>query len=75
MQGLDGSRRSLAESRAGVHSRARSTTELIYRFVAHHRVHDYLNVGWHIASADIGHHSAWSVLMHWPCDCKMVEPH
>lgn len=47
---------------------------MIFRFVAHERVIDYLMCGWHIAGFDLGHHSEYSVLMQWLCSCKMVEP-
>ena len=47
---------------------------MIFRYVTHDRVLDYLMCGWHIAAADIGHHSFYGVLMQWLCDCEMVEP-
>lgn len=47
---------------------------MIFRFVAHERVLDYLMVGWHIATVDLGHHSQYSVLLQWLCPCQMVEP-
>lgn len=47
---------------------------LIFRFVRHERVLDYLMCGWHIAQVDLGHHSEWAVLMQWLCECPMVEP-
>lgn len=47
---------------------------MIFRYVTHDRVLDYLNVGWHIACADLGHHACYSVLLQWCCGCKTVEP-
>jgi len=47
---------------------------MTFRFVPHERVLDYLKIGWHIASADLGHHARYSVLMQWMCGCRMVEP-
>lgn len=47
---------------------------MIFRFVVHERVLDYLMCGWHIAQPDLGPpHGGWSVLMQWLCPCKMVE--
>lgn len=45
-----------------------------FRFVRHERVIMYLQLGWHIAQADLGHHSQWAILMQWLCPCRMVEP-
>lgn len=45
------------------------------RFVLYMYVLDYLRVGWMFA--ETSPHptcSDWSVLMAWPCACKMVEP-
>ena len=47
---------------------------MIFRYVTHDRVLDYLMCGWHIATVDIGHHGFYGVLMQWTCNCKMVEP-
>lgn len=48
---------------------------MMFRFVVHEHVLDYLMCGWHIAQPDLGPpHGDWSVLMAWLCDCKMVEP-
>jgi hypothetical protein len=48
---------------------------MIFRWVSHSRVLDYLLCGWHIAIPDLGHpHSQWSVGLSWLCNCKMVEP-
>lgn len=47
---------------------------MTFRYVTHDRVRDYLNTGWHIAAADMGHHGYYSVLMTWLCECKQVEP-
>lgn len=47
---------------------------MIYRYVVHERVVEYLKLGWWIACADLGPHGYYSVLMNWPCSCKMVEP-
>jgi hypothetical protein len=47
---------------------------MIFRYVRRHLVLDYLRCGWHIASADLGHHSQWAVLMCWVCDCRCAEP-
>ena len=43
---------------------------MIFRYVVHEKVHDYLACGWHIASV-LGQHSC---LMQWMCGCKCVEP-
>ena len=48
--------------------------EKIYRFARHHEVHAYLKLGWNIAEIDIGHHSYYSVLLNWLCNCNPVEP-
>ena len=45
-----------------------------YRYVPHHRVHDFLVLGWVVACTDLGHHSYYAVLMEWLCGCKRVEP-
>lgn len=47
---------------------------MTFRFVVHDRVFDYLLCGWQIAQTDMGHHSYYSILLNWPCNCKMVEP-
>jgi hypothetical protein len=45
-----------------------------YRFVPHHRVIDYMRLGWAWA-ADLGdYHGEWCCLMCWPCNCRCVEP-
>ncbi len=45
-----------------------------FRYVLHEEAEDYLRLGW-VFAADLGiYHGQWSVLMRWPCDCKMVEP-
>lgn len=44
---------------------------MIFRYVNHHRVGDYLQCGWHIASVEISPHS---ILMQWLCGCECVEP-
>lgn len=45
------------------------------RFVPHHRVLDYLMVGWHILVPDAGtHRREYSVIMAWLCTCKTKEP-
>jgi hypothetical protein len=44
------------------------------RYVKHHRVIDYLWLGWMVV-ADLGStHGEFSVLMSWPCACRIVEP-
>lgn len=45
-----------------------------YRYVLHERVLDYLKCGWHIAQHDLGHHTYYSVLMIWLCNCNRIEP-
>lgn len=46
-----------------------------YRHVSHHKVLDYLMLGWHIAEVDIGiHRNEYQVFMVWLCDCPMKEP-
>ncbi len=47
---------------------------MIFRYVTHDRVLDYLMCGWHIAVVDLGHHSFYGVLMQWMCQCPMIEP-
>ena len=47
---------------------------MIFRYVQHQFVLDYLRCGWHIASADLGYHAQFAVLMQWLCDCRCVEP-
>ena len=48
---------------------------MICRYIVHERVMDYLMCGWHILIPDLGiHHSRYSVMMAWLCDCKRVEP-
>jgi hypothetical protein len=42
----------------------------VVRYVDHHRVEDYLRLGWMVL-APLG---AWSVLMGWRCQCRLVEP-
>jgi hypothetical protein len=45
-----------------------------FRYVPHHRVADYLLIGW-MWSADLGHiHGEWCALCAWPCGCKLAEP-
>ena len=47
---------------------------MIFRYVIHERVSEYLNLGW-IVCADLGPvHGQWSVLMRWLCECPYVEP-
>jgi hypothetical protein len=36
---------------------------MIFRYVQHQFVLDYLRCGWHIASADLGYHAQFAVLM------------
>jgi hypothetical protein len=48
---------------------------MIFRYVPHERVLDYLLIGWHIGVSDLGHHSNYAVLLRWLCTCKPVEPH
>ena len=51
------------------------TPNKLYRLVRHENVLDYLKCGWHIAETDIGlHHSYYSVLLSWICQCQPVEP-
>lgn len=45
-----------------------------FRLVRHEHVTDYLRCGWHIAQHDLLHHSYYSVLLEWLCDCNIVEP-
>ena len=46
-----------------------------FRYVKHQDVINYLRVGWHIASADLGsYHGQWAVLCVWLCECRCVEP-
>ena len=47
---------------------------MIYRYVRHEHVLDYLKLGWHIATVDIGYHSRYSILMVWLCQCEAKEP-
>jgi hypothetical protein len=47
---------------------------MIYRYVRHERVLDYLMCGWHILVPDLAHHGEWSVIMAWLCNCKIAEP-
>ena len=47
---------------------------MIFRYTIHERVLDYLMCGWQIAQHDLHHHSHYSILLSWPCNCKMVEP-
>lgn len=47
---------------------------MIFRYVVHEKVIAYMQCGWHLAQADLGHHSRYSVLMQWLCKCPMVEP-
>lgn len=45
-----------------------------FRYVLYERVEDYFRLGWAFA-ADLGPvHGQYSVLMAWPCQCKLVEP-
>ncbi len=51
--------------------------ELI-RFVPHERKLEYLAAGWMLSSIDGGFkpgdpHYEWSVIMVWPCKCKLPE--
>lgn len=70
---MDNARNTTTQTDAVVlHSMRRHGT--IFRLVRHHRVQDYLNVGWHIAQHDLLHHGDWSVLLTWLCDCPVVEP-
>jgi hypothetical protein len=45
------------------------------RYVSHYRIMEYLRLGWMVAN-DLGGtvHGEFSVLMSWPCSCKVVEP-
>ena len=53
----------------------RTQDQMIFRYVVHTRVLDYLMCGWHIAIPDLGPpHNQYSVGMSWLCNCKMVEP-
>ena len=46
-----------------------------HRYVLHHRVPDYLLLGWMaFPTLDGTHHGFWSVHCAWLCDCKPVEP-
>ncbi len=45
-----------------------------FRFVPHHRVRDYLELGWNVATVDLGHHGEYSVLLQWLCACPLIEP-
>jgi hypothetical protein len=47
---------------------------VIFRYVVHERVEEYMKIGWWIVQTDMQHHGYYSVLMNWPCNCKMVEP-
>jgi len=51
-----------------------ATRNRFLKFVRHQDVQDYLNLGWHIACADLGHHWHYSVLLEWLCSCRMKEP-
>jgi hypothetical protein len=42
----------------------------VVRYVVHERIEDYLRLGW-MWLTPIGE---WSVLMGWPCKCKIAEP-
>jgi hypothetical protein len=45
-----------------------------YKYVLHHLVTAYEDLGW-LAVADLGPiHGEWSILMEWRCSCKMVMP-
>lgn len=47
---------------------------MIFRYVKHERVTDYLELGWMVC-ADLGRvHGHWCALMRWPCQCQHVEP-
>jgi hypothetical protein len=46
----------------------------IVKYVPHRQIEDHLRLGW-ILLADLGFpHRNWSVLMGWPCQCKLAEP-
>jgi hypothetical protein len=46
-----------------------------HRWVRHHRVMDYLRLGWlALPSLDGTHHGCWSVHCIWLCNCEAVEP-
>jgi hypothetical protein len=44
------------------------------RYVRHHLVEDYLQLGWMVI-ADMGPHGGqYCIIMKWSCTCPMVEP-
>jgi hypothetical protein len=46
-----------------------------HRFVLHHRVPDYLQLGWMaLPSLEDTHHGRWSTHCIWLCECRPVEP-
>jgi hypothetical protein len=51
-----------------------SAEGMIFRYVVHERVEEYMKLGWWIVQTNMQHHGYYSVLMNWPCNCKMVEP-
>jgi hypothetical protein len=53
-------------------------TEQILRYVPHADVPDYLACGWGWGAPNFGDlglpHSQYCALLHWPCQCRCVEP-
>jgi hypothetical protein len=67
-------RRDDLERRAAAQHRQRTMT-MTYRYVEHHRVHDFALCGWHIADTlNDTPHGQYSILMVWLCDCPCVVP-
>ena len=46
----------------------------ILRYVPHEHAADYLRLGWMVVAGLGEVHGEWSVLMEWPCQCRLVEP-